>query len=117
VIPWWGWLVLWTSLVLVLLVVLALSGWLLFRKFIGVLDELGELTEKSAIFDRVESELPLRARSAILEPIALVRERRAFQSNLAAERRAARHGKRIARARRIVAVDPATIHLIELPRR
>jgi hypothetical protein len=112
-IPWWGWLVLWASLVLVLLLVLALSGWLLFRKFVTLLDSFGRLAESTFRFDRVDTTPDKRPQNAILAPLAEVRLRRHERVARANQRRDARRRARLVRGRAIVSVDPKTIHLID----
>jgi hypothetical protein len=109
VIPWWGWVALWSSLVLVLLIVLALAGWLLFRKFARVLDDLDDLAAKSDVLDGATDDAPVRAPVAILEPFSSVWQRRSARLHRRAERRTERRRVRLARARRIIAVDATTI--------
>jgi hypothetical protein len=116
VIPWWGWLALWTSLGIVFLLVLALAGWLLFRKFVRVMEDFGDLAEKSMILDNLNPDPPSRAPISILEPYAEVWQRRSHRRYLAYERKTERRHARLARARRIIAVDASTIDVIT-PRR
>jgi hypothetical protein len=109
VIPWWGWLALWASLVLALLIVLVLSGWLLFRKFMRVMDDLDVLAAKSEVFDGATDDAPIRGPVAILEPFSEIWQRRNARRHRADERRTERRRIRLARARRIIAVDATTI--------
>ena len=111
-IPWWGWLALWVSLVLALLVVLALSAWLLFRKFVRMLDDFGHLAESTIVFDGVDSTAAERRPIAILEPYAEIVDRFSSRRQRTSLRRANRARRRIARGTAIIAVDPLTIHLI-----
>jgi hypothetical protein len=109
VIPWWGWLALWSSLVIVLLIVLVLAGWLLFRKFVRVLDDFEHLAEQTLILDDATSTVPVRAPVSILEPFSAVRQRRGSRVYHAEMRRTEKRRARLVRARSIIAVDATTL--------
>lgn len=106
---WWAWLVIWGCLVLALLAVLVISAWRLFRKAVGVLDELEVLGTKFGILDR-EAELveEQREQLAILAGARATRERRERVREAALQRKADRHERRLARAKEITSVDAST---------
>lgn len=104
-IAWWGWLLIWTGLVLALLVTLALLLWWLFRKAMTLLDDVGELAEKAEILDVEEvADLP-RPAIAVLTEMRDIRAREEARRAHRARRRSDRHQRRMARARRITSVD------------
>jgi len=106
--PWWSWILIWGGLVLALLAMLALLSWWLFRKAVGVMEELGQLAEKTEALGRMSEQLAedepgfepavLRDRTLVsAEHHALVQER--------AERRFVRREKRLARGRMLTRAD------------
>jgi hypothetical protein len=107
--PWWSWILIWGGLVLALLAMLALLSWWLFRKAVGVMEELGQLAAKTEVLGRMSDELAdasdpdfvpavLRDRVQVsLEHDALVHER--------AVRRQMRREKRIARGKMLTRAD------------
>jgi hypothetical protein len=103
--------------VIVLLIVLVLAGWLLFRKFMRVLDDFEKLADTSAILDGVTSTIPARAPAAILEPFSAVQQRRSSRAYDTRERRAEKRRARLARARSIIAVDATTLKATAARRR
>ncbi|MBN9241052.1 MAG: hypothetical protein BGO97_15170 [Micrococcales bacterium 70-64] len=104
-IQWWGWILIWSGLVIALLAMLALFAWWLFRKAMRVLDDLGELADSTEVFDRVdESELPKQT-LAVLADLREVRAREDARRAHRARRRSERHRRRLERARRITSVD------------
>lgn len=107
-IPWWGWLSIWGALTLVLLGMLGLFAWWLFRKFLALMNDLGDLADSAALLapDDVESVRPVLAVLTPFRDVYLARER---QRLLASERKRIRHDKRIARARRITRLDATTV--------
>ncbi|MGV8897398.1 MAG: hypothetical protein ACOH10_11440 [Rhodoglobus sp.] len=106
-IAWWGWLLIWTGLVLALVAMLALFAWRLFRKFLALLDDLADLTDQVGILDSGEhsSRLP-KTSLAVLADAKDVREREAARKRHRAERRQDRHDARMARAHAIAGLDP-----------
>ena len=104
VIAWWGWLVIWSALVLALLVMLGAFAWVLFRKGLGVLDAVGELAESTAVLEAEERALTPPQR-AILADLRDIRAREAARRFRRAERRRLRLDRRLARARRITTLD------------
>lgn len=108
-IAWWGWLLIWTALVLALVATLGLLTWWLFRKGFRLLDDLGELADTAAVFDRVgEAELPPQA-IAVLADIRDIRAREEARTFHRSQRRNERHRRRLERARRITALDASKV--------
>lgn len=104
--PWWAWLVIWGSLGLALIAVLVVSAWLLFRKALGVLDDLGDLAGKAELLDRAEDVMEDQATElAILLGAAETRRRRDLIRTAALERRDARRRGRLDRARSLIRTD------------
>jgi hypothetical protein len=107
--PWWSWILIWGGLVLALLAMLALLSWWLFRKAVGVMDELGQLAEKTEVLGRMSDELAA-ADGPDFVP-AVVRDRRdvavehygRVQERLT--RRQTRREKRITRGRMLTRAD------------
>ncbi len=106
-IEWWGWVLLWSGLVLALLVTLAALAWWLFRKVLVLLDDLGRLAERASLLEAADAEL-VRPHVAVLAEISVVRARERARRTHRAERRAARRQTRLDRARRITGVDAST---------
>ncbi len=107
--PWWSWILIWGGLVLALLAMLALLSWWLFRKAVGVMEELGALADKTDALGRMSDRLaetdttPFvpavlqdRAEVAAVQH-AIVRQRE--------ERRHLRREKRILRGRMLTRAD------------
>jgi hypothetical protein len=109
VVPWWGWIAIWGGLVLALAALLALLAWWLFRKAMVVLDDLGELTDLTAVLDGVDDTPPPRARPAVLDDLKAVRAAREARITRRTARREARHDRRMARAHRITTVGASTV--------
>ena len=107
-IEWWGWILIWTGLVLVLLVMLGLFAWWLFRKFMVLMDDVATLADKSAVLDVEDAEL-LKPQLAVLADIRDIRNRENARRGHRAERKRARWEARLARARRITRVDASKI--------
>lgn len=108
-IQWWGWLLIWTGLVLALAATVALLVWRLFRKGFRLLDDLGELADTAAVFDGVvEHELPPQA-IAVLAEIRDIRAREEARKYHRSVRRSERHRRRLERARRITTLDASKV--------
>lgn len=107
-IQWWGWLLIWTGLVLALLATVALLLWWLFRKAMRLLDDVGELAQTAELLDIDEAELPKPA-IAVLADLRDIRAREEARKQHRAQRRSERHRRRMARARRITSVDAAKV--------
>ena len=103
-IPWWGWLLIWLFLVLLLLGVLALCAWRLFRKGMTLLDDLADLADRTAVLDVDEPELA-RPAIAVLAQASEIRAREDARRHHRRERRRLRHDRRMARARSITRLD------------
>ena len=103
-IQWWGWLLIWTGLVLALLVMVALFAWWLFRKAMRLLDDAAELADTAAILEVDDPELP-RPVIAVLADLRDIRAREEARKSHRARRRSERHARRMARARRITTLD------------
>jgi len=102
--PWWSWVLLWTGLVLLLLVVLGLSAWWLFRKFLVLLDDVATLADRASLIDPAEAQLA-RPELAILAEVSAIRAREDARRTHRAQRRERRRAARWARAERIASVD------------
>ena len=106
-IAWWGWLLIWTGLVLALLTTLGLLLWWLFRKAMRLLDDAAELAETAEILDVDEVELPAQT-IAVLADLRDIHAREDARRSHRARRRSERHARRMARARRITSLDAST---------
>jgi hypothetical protein len=107
-IAWWGWLAIWGGLGLVLLAMLALGAWWLFRKFVTLMDDLGDLAETAELLTP-DDVTPVHPELAVLVAYRDVYAERQNQRSRASERASIRHDKRIARAKRITDVDAKTV--------
>lgn len=103
-IDWWGWVLIWGALVVALLVMLVLSAWWLFRKFLRLLDDVADLADRSALLDVADPER-VRPQLAVLAEVSAVRQRWDAARFAVRERRRIRRQSRLDRARRITAVD------------
>jgi hypothetical protein len=106
-IAWWGWALIWTGLVLGMLVMLALFSWWLFRKALVALNSLSDLVTISSLLEIDDAQLAPTQR-AVLLGVREVLEREDARKRHRLERTAVRHERRMARARRITAVDVST---------
>ena len=109
VIPWWGWIAIWGGLVLALAGMLALFARWLFRKGMVVLDDLDDLYGVTEKLGEADDTPPQRARPAVLDDLRAVRAARAARVSRRDHRRSERYDRRMARAKRITAVDASTI--------
>ena len=107
--PWWAWLLIWLALGVLLLTVFAFFGWLLFRKFIGVLEAFTDLASTTVVFDGVQRTEVEPRRYAVLEGTGAARARRAQFASARRDRRIARRQRRYDLARALVRADPAPI--------
>ena len=105
-IAWWGWLLIWTGLVLAMLVMLGLFAWWLFRKSLRLLDDVSDLVGASTMLELHEPVLA-RHQIAVLADIRDIREREYARRAHRAARRRQLQERRIGRARRITGVDAA----------
>lgn len=99
-IAWWGWLLIWTALVLAMLVVLGLFASWLFRKFLMLLNNVSKLAAKSALLEVEVSELARPEIAVLADPRDIRRRESARLAHRSAQRRE-RHERRITRARAI----------------
>jgi hypothetical protein len=111
VIAWWGWLLIWFGLALMLLGVLAYCAWRLFQKFMGVQRGLFDLIEKAAILDGVTAEAQKRPINAVLEESAVVREAFHARMQRRRHRKTARQRARLERAKLISSVDVTSVDI------
>jgi hypothetical protein len=107
--PWWSWILIWGGLVLVLLAMLALLSWWLFRKAVAVMDELGQLADKTDALGRISDELA-EADAAPFVPSVLLQRTDVAASHRARvhereERGRMRREKRITRGRMLTRAD------------
>jgi len=104
--PWWSWLVIWTSLVIALIIVLVVAAWRLFRKAVAVFNDLGTLAAKAELLDAAAPKFDeQQAEIAILQKLPDVRARRHRVHEAAAARRDARRISQLARARALTGFD------------
>ena len=104
--PWWSWLIIWTSLVIALIAVLVVAAWRLFRKAVAVFDELGTLAAQAELLDvAVTTFDEQQAETAILQKLSDVQARRRRVRDAAAARRDARRSSRLARGRALTRFD------------
>lgn len=89
-IPWWGWLLLWTGLVLAAAVLLGALVWGLVRRGLAVVAEAGTAGARAGeLMSRVESlSEATRPAPAVLEDPALLRRQRADRQRAARRVRA-----------------------------
>ncbi len=106
--PWWSWVLIWAGLVIVLLLVLGLAAWWLFRKFLTLLDDVSTLADRAALIDPEDAEL-IRPQLAVLAEVSAVRAREDARREHRAERKQRRHETRMARAHRIASVDASQV--------
>ncbi|MDP3209268.1 MAG: hypothetical protein Q8M65_08970 [Rhodoglobus sp.] len=102
---WWAWVLIWLALVLGLFAMLGLCAWLLFRKFITLMDDLSDLADRSALLEPPDSDLVAPPIAVLADPRDM-REREAARRGHRAERRWRRHESRIARGKAITSLDP-----------
>jgi len=112
VIAWWGWLLIWTGLVLALLGMVALLGWRLVKRFFTLLDDVFTVTEKLSILDGVTTETETRPVNAILREGDEVRASTGARMARRADRK---HARRQARIQRGKMLTTATIDMKEWP--
>ena len=107
--PWWSWILIWGGLVLALLAMLALLSWWLFRKAVAVMDELGQLADKTEALSRMSA--TLADEDAVEFVPAVLLERRevlavsAARAHERAERRRMRRENRLMRGRMLTRAD------------
>ena len=111
-IPWWGWLLIWTGLVIALIAMVALFAWRLVRRFFRVLEDFFGLTDKLSILDGVAAETEARPMNAILREGDEVR---ATTGARMARRADLKHARRQARIQRGKMLTTATIDMKEWP--
>lgn len=107
--PWWGWLLIWLALGLLLLTVLVFFGWVLFRKFLGTLEAFTDLASTTVIFDGVHRGEPEERRYALLDGPAPARARLAQFATTRMRRRIERRKARYDRAQALVHAQPRQI--------
>ena len=101
----------WAGLVLALLVTLTACIWMLVRKFIRLLAEVGDLLVKPAILDGVHrSEAEERPIPAVLEPRATVSARYAAVARARADRARHRAQLRHERALALISAKPTGLN-------
>ena len=106
--PWWSWVLIWTGLVVLLLVVLGLAAWWLFRKFLVLLDDVATLADRASLIDPPEAEL-VRPQLSVLAEVSAIRAREDARRAHRAQRRERRRAARWARAERIASVDASRV--------
>jgi hypothetical protein len=107
--PWWSWILIWGGLVLALIAMLALLSWWLFRKAVGVMDELGRLADKTEMLGRMSDQLVEADASdfvpAVLQEHSEVAVVHHARVQARAERRQMRRENRILRGRMLTRAD------------
>jgi hypothetical protein len=103
---WWGWLIIWATLFLVLLGTLTAFAISLFLKVKAVAIELAHLAAQAERLDQADLILDDQKREiAILTGYLETQRRRERVRNASRARRLAHHNERIGRARSLIAVD------------
>ena len=100
----WGWLLIWTGLAIALLATLAVCARVLWVKFFGLVDDLGELADVVGVLE-VDEPVLERPQLAVLAEARDIRDREDARRAYRIERRRVRLEQRLARARRITSVD------------
>jgi hypothetical protein len=96
----------WIGLAAALLVTVVSCGVMLARKFVALLQALADFVSLPSVLDGVHrADAEPRPAPAVLRPRAEVAAERVARRARALQRRQARHSKRLARGRAIVAVD------------
>ena len=106
-IGWWGWLLMWVGLVLMLLMMLAAVAYVLFRKGLALMHDLSALVDKAAALD-VDTESLSKPQIAVLAEMSEIRARHEAQKSRRADLKLERHDRRMARAKRIIKHDAST---------
>lgn len=106
-IAWWGWLLIWVGLVLILLAMLVIVALWLFRKAMALLDDLSDVADKTTSLDVDTAELS-KPQIAILAELSEIRQQHETRKIRRADLKLARHERRIARAKRITRRDAST---------
>jgi hypothetical protein len=109
VIAWWGWVLIWFALVLLLLGVLAYCVWRLFQRFMVLQRDLFELTAKVAILDGVAAATEERPLNAVLQESKAVRRAFAARIEHRRTRKFNRRRARMERAKLITSVDATSV--------
>jgi uncharacterized protein (DUF58 family) len=79
---------------------LGVFAWMLFRKFVILMDDLGDLAERSAVLE-VEDPVLARPELAVLADLRVIRAQENARRAHRAEMKRQRHERLIARGRRI----------------
>ena len=106
-IAWGGWLLIWVGLVLLLLIMLVLVAYVLFRKGVALMHDLSALVDKAAALD-VDMESLSKPQIAVLAEMSEIRARHEAQKGRRADLKLERHDRRMARAKRITKHDAST---------
>jgi hypothetical protein len=107
VIAWWGWLLIWTGLVLALLGLVAFFAWRHIRRFFALLEDFFALTGKLAVLDTTTSGPEARATNAVLEQSEVVRREFGARMDRRRSMKEARRQARVQRAKMITTADIA----------
>lgn len=112
-IEWWGWVLIWLVLVLALVAMLALFAWRLFRKSLGLLDDLSDLTDQVTVLGDAEHEPRLPPTTlAVLSEVQDIRTR---EEARVARRRLRRDERRERRMSRAIAIGSVRISETQWP--
>jgi hypothetical protein len=112
VIAWWGWVVIWLALALLLLGVLAYCAWRLFQRFMVMQRDLFELADKVAILDSVSAADDARPLNAVLEESRVVSDAYHARMLHRSQRKSLRRQARLERAKLISSVDATSVDII-----
>ena len=105
-IAWWGWLLIWTGLVLALLGLVAFFAWRHIRRFFALLDSFFALTEKLSLLEPAADEKGAATINAVLRGSEVVRSE--FSERME-RRRSVKQARRQARIRRAKIITTADI--------
>jgi hypothetical protein len=103
--PWWSWILIWGGLSLLLVMMLAAFGWLLFRKALAVFGALEALAALAGLLHNADEILTDQRQLLSILDRGAIRRRRDQVREQAMARRQDRHDRRISRAKALIAVD------------
>ncbi len=101
-IAWWGWALIWTALVAVLLGMLTFFAIVLFRKGLAVAMQFGDLASATIVFDGVHRAEPDVRALAVLGSSTAARGAWDARMQRRTLRKSSRRAERLARARRLI---------------
>ena len=104
-IAWWGWLLIWTGLVLALLALVAFFAWRHIRRFFALLESFFALTEKLSLLEPVVDDEGAATINAVLRGSEVVRSEFSERMDRRRSMKLARRQARLRRAKMITTAD------------